>query len=287
MTFRMGRVAISADVAKMFRQIQVQEKYWDFQRIIYRKSAKDPVSEYWLTVVTCGLRSSPYNAVRTLNQCAYDHGQQYQQAAKIVLTDFYVDDLLTSMDTEAQALQIKGEVTALLKLGGFELTKWCSNYPAIMDAEVENKIMIERDSTIVLGIMWNYHTDEFQFRVQSREQPSILTKRIVTSEAARIFDPQGYVVPMTVRAKLFIQELWRIKKGWDEPLPEQFQTEWREFCAEVKNIDQIRIPRWVGTTSTSLLQVQIFCDASKRAYGAAAYIRSRTGNTWTAHLLCA
>lgn len=269
MTFRIGRVAMSADIAKMFRQIQVQREYWDLQRILYRRSTSDPITEYWLTVVTYGMKSSPYNAIKTLNQCATDHEQHYGQAAKIVMNDFYFDDMLTSMDTEAEAIRMKEQVTNLLKLGGFELTKWCSNQASVMEREVADKLMIERDSTSVLGIVWNYHTDKFRFKVEARAQPDVLTKRIVTSEAARIFDPQGYVAPITVRAKIFIQELWRIKSGWDAPLTEQFQSEWRAFCKEIKGIEQFCIPRWIGTSSASRHQVHVFCDASACAYGAA------------------
>lgn len=123
MSFRTRKIAMSADIAKMFRQIEVQRKYWDLQRILYRKSTSEPITEYWLTVVTYGMKSSPYNAIRTLNQCACDHSQQYAQAAKIVLSDFYVDDLLTSMDTEIEAIQMKQQLILLLKLGGCQWDK--------------------------------------------------------------------------------------------------------------------------------------------------------------------
>lgn len=135
--------------------------------------------------------------------------------------------------------------------------------------------------------MWNYGTDEFQFKVQSRKQPDVLTKRIVTSEAARIFDPQGYVAPITVRAKMFIQQLWRVKGGWDDPLPLQLQEEWRTFCIEVKDIEQFRIPRRIGASATTLSEIHIFCDASARACGAAAYVHTRINGQWAASLLCA
>lgn len=51
------------------------------------------VTDFWLTVVTYGMASSPYNAVKTVNQCAIDNRCQYPEAADVVLSDFYVDDL--------------------------------------------------------------------------------------------------------------------------------------------------------------------------------------------------
>lgn len=82
-----------------------------------------------------------------------------------------------------------------------------------MSEDGELEALTEQDSTSVLGIMWNYRTDEFQFKVHSRSQPDVLTKRLVTSEAGRIFDPQGYLAPITIRSKLFIQRLWDNRRG--------------------------------------------------------------------------
>lgn len=286
MSFRIGRIAMSADVAKMFRQIEVQRPYWDLQRILWRESPQEPIQEWWLTVVTYGLASSPYNAVRTLTQCAIDNAEKLPHAAAVVQEDFYVDDLLTSLETELEAKQLKSELTALLQSGGFELTKWCSNYDVIMNEQIDSKLVTEQDSTSVLGLVWNFRTDELQFRVQQRTQPEIITKRLVTSEAAKIFDPQGYVAPVTIRAKLSIQETWRDHKTWDEPLPAEFTAEWKAFCIDVQLIEKIRIPRWIGTSLAARSQIHVFCDASTKAYGAAAYIRTCVDGVWSATLLC-
>lgn len=111
MNFRTGRFAITADICKMFRQVQVQPKYWDLQRILWRKTkkVKDPIGEYWVTVVTYGMVSSPYNAVKTLKQCALDNTTEFPRAARTVKSDFYMHDLLTSVETEIEAITLKGD----------------------------------------------------------------------------------------------------------------------------------------------------------------------------------
>lgn len=286
MTFRTGKIAMTADIAKMFRQVEVRQEEWNFQRILWRESPNDEVTDFWLTVVTYGLASSPFNAVRTLNQCALDHEAEFPQAAQTVRDDFYVDDLLTSAESVEEAITMKKNLIALLRKGGFELTKWRATCNSLMTEDNESKLVQEQNSTSVLGIIWNYRSDEFQFKVQSRVQPDNITKRVVSSEAARIFDPQGYMAPITIRAKMFIQELWRTKKGWDDPILPELQNDWRTFCNEIRAIEQISIPRWLGTSKSTKSQVHIFCDASCKAYGAAAYIRTLTDAKWSAQLLC-
>lgn len=66
MRFRRFKVAVSADVKQMFRQVEIDRKYWDLQRVFWRENEDEPIKEYWLTTVTYGLASSPHSAVRTL-----------------------------------------------------------------------------------------------------------------------------------------------------------------------------------------------------------------------------
>lgn len=117
------------------------------------------------------------------------------------------------------------------------------------------------------------------------EIPKKLTKRIITGMAARVFDPQGYVAPVTIRAKLIIQELWRLDKKWDDLLPEGLQKEWIGFYTELSLINHIRIPRWMGMTISRKVQIHVFCDASSKAYGAVAYLRVWKESGWDASLL--
>lgn len=286
MSFRTGQYAVTADICKMYRQVEVLPQQWDLQRILWRKSQTEPIAEYWITVVTYGLASSPYNAVKTLHQCAADNATGFPRAAEVAKSDFYMDDLLTSVETPTSVVLLKKEMIDLLRKGGFELAKWRSNCVDIMLEEVDPKTVSEQGSTSVLGIVWNYKDDDFQFKVQSRIQPEVITKRVMTSEAARIFDPQGLVTPITIRAKLFIQQLWRTGSDWDKPLTPELQSQWKNFYDEIKAIGRIKIPRWLDTASTKQSQIHLYCDASSKAYGAAAYVRVCTNGQWSAKLLC-
>lgn len=135
-----------------------------------------------------------------LSVCAADHKREFPQAAEVAKSDFYMDDLSTSADSPEQIVNVKGEVAVLLQKGGFELAKWRSNCAAAAEETDSTKAVSEQDSTSVLGIMWNFNNDEFQFKVQGREQPEVITKGVIASEAARFYDPQGYVTPITIRA---------------------------------------------------------------------------------------
>lgn len=59
MRSRRYKIAMHADIKKMYRQIQIRKEKWNLQRIFWREKRTDPLDEYWLTVVTYGLKSLP------------------------------------------------------------------------------------------------------------------------------------------------------------------------------------------------------------------------------------
>jgi len=50
--FRTHNYVISADIRKMYRQINIVKEHRDFQRILWRESKNDPIKTYTLNTVT-------------------------------------------------------------------------------------------------------------------------------------------------------------------------------------------------------------------------------------------
>lgn len=70
-----------------------------------------------------------------------------------------------------------------------------------------------------------------------------------------------------------MQKLWLAKLGWDEVIPQNLITIWRQFCNNLHHINDIRIPRHVITSEYKTVELHAFCDTCERAYGACVYIR--------------
>ncbi|XP_055714224.1 uncharacterized protein LOC129808469 [Phlebotomus papatasi] len=70
--WRKYKVAFTADIEKMFRQILVREEDRDYQRILWRFNESEPVQEYVLNTVTYGTAAATYLSVRALHQLAED-----------------------------------------------------------------------------------------------------------------------------------------------------------------------------------------------------------------------
>ncbi|UYV69448.1 hypothetical protein LAZ67_6003632 [Cordylochernes scorpioides] len=194
----------------------------DYQRILWRPSPEEPVVDYRLLTVTYGTTSAPFLAMRTLQQLAEDEGQNYPEASRVTLNDFYVDDLLTGAQTIAEAKELIDQLKDLMKKGGFHLRKWNSNCHEIVshveEMNEERKINLEKGAiSKILGIVWDHVQDTFRVNITLPEE--VVTKRDLLSNIARIFDPIGFLSPTTV-AMANLQRQTAVKEVEDlEGLP--------------------------------------------------------------------
>lgn len=120
---------------------------------------------------------------------------------------------------------------------------------------------------------WIPSSDTFLLNYNPRELQTI-TKRTVLSETAQLFDPLRLVNPVILKAKVFMQELWQQKMDWDETLPAELQEKWSSFRQQLVQLTGVAVPRHAVASKPANIQLHMFSDASIRAYGAVAYIRS-------------
>ena len=90
--FRTHRVALTTDVSKMYRAVELVPADRDLHRFVWRNNPKDPLLDYRMTRVTFGVSASSFAANMAVKQNARDYDMEYPLAAKSVNTSFYVDD---------------------------------------------------------------------------------------------------------------------------------------------------------------------------------------------------
>ncbi|XP_058457048.1 uncharacterized protein LOC131434397 [Malaya genurostris] len=288
---RTRQIMLVADIEKMFRQVEVCPQDRPLQSILWRTSANDPLSTYELATVTYGTKPAPFLATRTLVQLASDEETRFPLAATAVREDFYMDDAITGADDANTAKELRIQLQSMLELGGFKLRKFASNCETVLSGLPKEDLSIQTDDGIsldndcmvkTLGLIWMPHTDVFRFKfdIIPLHSSDRLTKRKVLSIIATLFDPLGLIGAVITRAKIFMQLLWQLedsskgKLAWDSPLPTNVAEEWIRFHQQLPSLNNIRVERLVMLKRPKSSQIHIFCDASQKAYGACAYIRS-------------
>ncbi|XP_050338689.1 uncharacterized protein LOC126765144 [Bactrocera neohumeralis] len=228
--FRKCKVAITADIQKMFRQILVDRRHRKWQQILWRELPNEPLQVYELKTVTYGMACSPFNAIRALRQCANDNYEVIYDPSRAaaarhsILNNFYVDDFLDSVDSDELSITRAQDVATILKQGQLILGKWNSNFTHVLSAITGTtlsafELELNNSTTKVLGLYWDPVSDELFFKVGLVDDTSMHTKRKVLSDVAKLYDPTGVLAPVVVVAKLFIQDLWKAGLPWDAELP--------------------------------------------------------------------
>ncbi|XP_059092249.1 uncharacterized protein LOC131887635 [Tigriopus californicus] len=134
--FRQGKVAIMGDIEKMFYQVRVPIEDKDLLRYFWYPDGdfdQEPI-EFRLKVHVFGAISSPSCANYALRRAACDSERSVDsKAIDVVKRDFYVDDLLTSVDTSEGAQDLVHMVRKICSHGRFNLTQIISNDRSVME----------------------------------------------------------------------------------------------------------------------------------------------------------
>ncbi|XP_066589184.1 uncharacterized protein [Prorops nasuta] len=276
--WRKYRYAFTADVVKMFRQVLVHPADRDCQRILWAPGPNDAVIEYRLNTVTYGTGCAPYLAIRVLLELARS-SSNLPLGSKCLTHNTYVDDIFSGSDILERALVKRNELIKLLQSAGMELDKWSANHMSLMPTLSKESIKrakgIDKCSSIkTLGVQWMPVEDTFGFKVKLFEYNlQTITKRIVLSDIAKLFDPLGLLSPIIVVAKIIMQDIWLNKCEWDSPLPSELYKRWITYRDSLSDIAFIKIDRWLGFSPKFKCEIHGFSDASVRAYAAAVYLR--------------
>jgi len=223
--------------------------------------------------------------------CTQSSDQSFQQLAKdseecfplgvdATRRDMYVDDLMSGASSKTRALEIQQKLLTMMDGAGSSLRKWSSNSPLVLAAlpddmkETSTTLDLDRDQTVkALGVCWNTTRDVFQFKITLDEIHGTKnwTKRKVISEKAKVFDPLGWLAPIIIRAKILIQQLWRLELSCNDDLPVTIQQQWVEFRSIISGIEVLTIPRCISPIQQTSSKLICFCDASEKAYAAVVY----------------
>jgi len=148
------------------------------------------------------------------------------------------------------------------------------------DEQNNSRVIDLKDNLIVhtLGLGWQPSTDTFEFKFNFPND-GVITNRSILSTIAKLFDPLGFLSPVIIVGKLLIQELWSIKLGWDDSLPDHVKNKWIAFIESLRDTPKLTFSRWIGFANGREVEIHGFCDASQQAMAAVVYLRTTYDTT--------
>ena len=281
--FRFHRIALTTDVSRMYRAVELTPSDKDLHRFVWRNEPTKDLRDFCMNRVTFGVSASSFAANMAVKQNALDLALEYPQAAAVVKKSFYVDDGLTRADSIQEAIKLQKQLQDLFGRGGFLLRKWNSNQPDVLqhlppelrDTNQTQTLLLQEEYTNTLGIEWNTTTDHFRLTISNLPTVDVVTKRVLVSDVAKTFDALGWFSPAIIKVKILMQRLWELKIDWDDLLPAEIHAAWSQWRTELKCLSSKLIPRCYYPDGVNVVAVQLhgFSDASENAYSAVVYLR--------------
>ena len=275
--FRMNKFAISTDIEKAFLNVSLDEKDRDFTRFFWisdPSEPKSPLTTFRFRSVLFGATCSPFILNATLLKHLERHNDNW--VSEILKRDLYVDNIITSLSNETDVLRFFQDTRCLMADAGFNLRSWNSNSAQLRSLATDQDALDSDKLTKVLGLRWDAVRDEMSFQHSPIPTCNSITKRQILQYTARVNDPLGLLSPVTIKAKIFLQNLWKGKFTWDEMLPDDVNQRWHDIASDLNLVSDTRFPRYCFETSNKnnaeKTSLHVFVDASMMSYGAVAYL---------------
>ena len=266
--FRTNDYAMLSDIRKAFLQIRLASDD-DRNRFCFFMRENDKLITYKYNTILFGFNCSPF----ILNFIIKYHLRKYPDdlCNKVLNSGFYCDNLITTGNDINEMHSLYKESIKRMHEGGFSLRSWNSNSLKLQEVMKKDNTMSDHglNEEKVLGYKYNVSLDSIKISNDAIDL-NINSKRKILSQLSSIFDPLGLCLPVTVRGKFFIKNLWSKKLEWDQEVDSSIKISWSKLAVDLNKLCTLNFPRNVVNNKyqTSLF---IFCDASSEAYGFCAY----------------
>ena len=302
----------SSDIKKLYNQLHLVDSALPFSLFLYHDSLDSSVSpEVWvMTRAWYGVVPTGAQAGHAIEMLAVDGVEDFPDAVDAVCSDKYVDDIASGAENVEQREKQIRDVKLLLEQGGFDLKYIVKSGEKPCEAASSDGSSIK-----LLGYKWDVEQDtlspgfselNFNKKIRGARKPNetpiitkddviqlldsvVFTRRIVVGKVAEHFDPLGWFEAVKLQMKLELSKLNGF--SWDEVLPEEQQSLWRDLLLKYSDYSEIKIPRCcIPGDEVSCSPVRLIClsDAAEHAAGAVVYAgRKLCDGSWSCALVSA
>ena len=118
-----GRIALATDVREMYHMLRLPDSDQPARRFLWRESRSGEPNVYQFQRALFGEVSAPSRANYTMRRNADENGGGLPLGVKAVYKHFSMDDGLPSTFSREEAIEMRKQMTELLRRGGFRLHK--------------------------------------------------------------------------------------------------------------------------------------------------------------------
>ena len=310
--WQMGPSAICGDISQFYPTIQLVPEHWQYQRILLREDL-DPsgkVLEAVLVKLAFGVQSVSAQSEETVRRVANELWDTFPMVATLLIKKRYVDDLAKGTKSKEESLKLTMETSQILKKKlNMEIKGW-----SIAGEKPPTQVTKDGVSVDLGGHIWWPEPDIFAQnippicfdkkkrgklpegtfgydpKIMTLEEyvPKDLTRRMITSTVAKVWDLLGKTTPVTLMFKHYLRRLIAESPEWDDPVSGQARALWIqnfEIIENIRGLIHIRCSR-PEDALRSTCRLWILVDAAEWGMIVTVYVgwERRNGEYSCAHL---
>ena len=276
---RFKPVALAGDMKQAFLQIRIREADRDSLRFHWIKNKdSSQVQVYRFTRALFGLVQSPFLLGGTIEMHLDAWKETHPEAVAEIQRSLYVDDVITGMNTVEETKKLMETTIGVFKDAQFILHKWHSNAAELEKSSASDEqqqtfakeqLGVKDDETKLLGLKWNKSQDTL--KVTFPEITAENTKRGILRYLASIFDPLGFVSPITLLGKFVYRDTCEKQLPWDKEISHSTLKQWKKF--EDNLPESMEVPRSLVAYREEIdaIDLHIFGDTSGAGTAAVIY----------------
>ncbi len=291
--WRFFRFSYHTDIQTMYNRVNLMPEHWCYQLYYYHETL-DPDIEPRIKVtktLTYGLKSSGNQAERAIRLAADLQKNEFPREAEVINNDTYVDDCLSGETTEESVSRVTTNLVTVLGNAGFNfkgftfsgydppphLTK---NGKSISTAGTNWESRADMLSLIIPELNLSKKRRGKKSETQVNVVPDILTRTNCASRVGEVFDLVGRFAPITATFKLDLHSLCEQGIGWDDKIPGETISTWKQNFEMISKLGEIRYRRAIVPEDAESLDIETIemADASESLACSAVYVRFKRKN---------
>eukprot|EP00922_Rhytidocystis_sp_ex-Travisia-forbesii_P009339 GHVS01013608.1.p1 GENE.GHVS01013608.1~~GHVS01013608.1.p1 ORF type:complete len:842 (+),score=65.07 GHVS01013608.1:146-2527(+) len=277
---RLAPVQVIADIEKAYLQIGIRPSDRDALRFLwffkpeegFEKSSSN-IRVMRFTRCPFGIKCGSFLLAAVIQEvCLNQKGTALEEVAERVMRDLYADNIQHGASSVDDAVNFKLGAKDLFAGVGMKLKGWISNNPEFND-QLEQKERADQEVQSLLGVLWDTTVDELAIKSPlTAEIKDSYTKKEMLSVLNGMYDPNGFLLPLIIKARLHYGKVCLYAKTWNAVLSSPDAKLWKIIVEDLMEADIIPVPRHIGSSVGGCDHVAVFCDASEDAVAAVGYI---------------
>ena len=265
--FQVGRAAVQGDLKQFYASIKLVLEQWNLQKVLFRPDL-DPNSEVVEAVIKTLIWG--VKCVSGQSECSIIKLAEYvrefnPRLAELLLESRFVDDLGDS-DIDMETLKkLIEEADKLFSMVSLLCKGWSfSGFPPPPDVAEEDGLVS------IAGAKWRTELDLLEVplpplhfskklrgrlvigtevfngsSVEDMERfvPKKLTRRMIFSKLASVFDIPGKFTPVEVGMKRDLRSSAKLTSAWDDPVPDELRGKWVQNYWMLEKLKGIKFQR--------------------------------------------